>query len=417
MYEKKERMGFIMKLYIDSNLFIEAENEEEVVSLNKVKGLIIHSKSKYKGIYYIKYGNGFACYKLKKYLLKIRSFYDLSNNVQEFINRFSNEFKTKMRKNRERQKEIQASFEKEKLKLPIEKYDLSEREDVVFDEELIDFSYRKVALIRVFECGEYKDYGIVETSEKVSVDKYIDILSISSVKWIVLRNNIHNRLFNVDTRGIKCKIIDYIFYNKKDFVKDWIKTSEIKKTIELTGEIVSVVVYNNRCDCQKNNHPIEPVRAIVDSIDGFRKCEINIYYCKYCNKYYIHRWMLEEYNKIYGGMLFRYFRQSDFSDYEYGGFEHFNAESLLHLYGYNVKSNCLTNIQRQNILGGIIGNNLMQVCDIVQQINFNINLHPHCAAARIKWLTDLDYLSKYNELKSERTVYAKLENAKYNSIN
>ena len=106
---------------------------------------------------------------------------------------------------------------------------------------------------------------------------------------------------------------------------------------------------------------------------------------------------INEYEKIYGKMLIMKRKYSEAIDKE-NTFEGFNVESPLHQYGYNVRADGLSELERQKLLIGLIETKRLTYLEICRTIEQSINLlqnSPQYAQAVLKWRKDLKFIGDY----------------------
>lgn len=149
------------------------------------------------------------------------------------------------------------------------------------------------------------------------------------------------------------------------------------------------------------SHKQESVTIVTEGNAG-RPVTFNAFYCSKCNKYY----------KTKKGI------DMDFPANNYPiiklalcgtGDVFLKDESELHLYGYSVKADGMSERERQNLLANILTFNFMSKMQIMAILNHLINYNgknKNMALAVSKWEADLDFVENYN-LDNQRKVYIK----------
>ena len=149
--------------------------------------------------------------------------------------------------------------------------------------------------------------------------------------------------------------------------------------------------------CYKEKHPVEPKSYIASLVDKSGRVILPTHYCPVCNRYFIGSKTLNEYEKIYGKMLIMKRKCSEAIDKE-NTFEGFNVESPLHQYGYNVRADGLSELERQKLLVSLIETKRLTYLEICRTIEQSINLlqnSPQYAQAVLKWRKDLKFIGDY----------------------
>lgn len=168
-----------------------------------------------------------------------------------------------------------------------------------------------------------------------------------------------------------------------------------------------VYIYRGLLKCNSAGHMVECVIATVKSIDN-KDVQININYCKNCNKYYISETSLESYQTLYGVLLFN--RKPDSSMIEYFDSYGRSSKSPLRIHGYTVKEGVLSVMQRQCILASIIGNGWMTKSKVMEYLEIFISTNGESSKninAREKWTEDLRFVQNYNK-ENQDYIHAEL---------
>lgn len=150
--------------------------------------------------------------------------------------------------------------------------------------------------------------------------------------------------------------------------------------------------------CYKQKHSIVPKSYIAPLMDSSNCITLPVHYCETCCKYFIGDKTLREYEKHYGKVLVTKQRYKDSSASNTTFFSNFNPESTLHQYGYNVRSNGLTESVRRNLLINLIEKDQLSYHEICRTIEQSISLfqgNPQYTQAISKWKSDLKFIGDY----------------------
>mgnify|MGYP003171578758 FL=1 len=98
--------------------------------------------------------------------------------------------------------------------------------------------------------------------------------------------------------------------------------------------------------CYQEKHEIIAKRFCAKILNGGGVVILPTHYCTECKKFFIGDKTLAEYEKQFGKILVRTQRYLT-QEKEASAFDGFNPESRLHQYGYNVKANELTELERR----------------------------------------------------------------------
>jgi len=146
------------------------------------------------------------------------------------------------------------------------------------------------------------------------------------------------------------------------------------------------------CICQ---HTLYNVKAKVKVQNGDKTsfAYINLHYCKNCNKYYILKKSLEQYEARYGNIFIR-------RRYTPGGSggqsQHsYEPDSILSEWGYKADGS-LSSSQRQGILSFMMQDGIEDKSDIASLLSYFIETRSkRCPYAAELWKEDLEYVNEY----------------------
>ena len=149
--------------------------------------------------------------------------------------------------------------------------------------------------------------------------------------------------------------------------------------------------------CYRENHPVEPKSYVASLVSGNGQILLPAHYCPTCNRYFIGSKTLNEYEKQFGKFLIiKRLYQNSSSGFD--SFSNFNAESLLHQYGYTVKADVLSDVERQKLLVSLMEKKQLTYHEICRTIEQNIKLFqgsPKYTHAVSKWMQDLKFVGDY----------------------
>lgn len=174
------------------------------------------------------------------------------------------------------------------------------------------------------------------------------------------------------------------------------KQSISKKKISF----VDVIVLSTSRKCSEFNHTLIDYIGVlpVYTNDQCKNLEINISYCKQCSKYIM---LTTDYTKINGSPICEVRDQTTGKIYNKGLdiFGLNSTESVLHSYGYNVRSgNGLSSMDRRNILINVLKNGVCSKSEIISHLEYCINMassKSNMAAAIHKWESDIQFVREY----------------------
>ena len=147
----------------------------------------------------------------------------------------------------------------------------------------------------------------------------------------------------------------------------------------------------------------------------YKNLEINIGYCKQCDKYIM---LTSDYIKISGSPICEVRDQTTGRVYNkrHNIYGMNSAESVLHQYGYNVRAgNGLSSMDRQQILLKVMDNGILSKSQIISHLEYCINMassKSNMATAIHKWESDIQFVREY-KTDAERVAISSIT-LKYN---
>ena len=185
--------------------------------------------------------------------------------------------------------------------------------------------------------------------------------------------------------------------------------AHLDKIENLSTESKTVQVYANKCHCYKCRekfklNTITNRTAVVETIAG-KQINVNVMFCKGCGQYFINIKALEEYRKLYGGLLFECTLSTDLIKGQFSWFD-FAPDSVLSRCGYTVKEG-VSKEYRQAILRYILETGRAEKYEIIELISSFIDWRmgrSQYEGACERWREDIHYVSNY-QIQSQKKVY------------
>lgn len=174
------------------------------------------------------------------------------------------------------------------------------------------------------------------------------------------------RVFDIDENRyhiMEHKVFDW------DYIAQY-RESPIVDFVSDIDQIVTIHVYEWKTACSLKKHKTIDKRAIVLNIKDSQPVIINVFYCPICDKYWLHKSALLDYQKhgIYPSARFHYYDPCGTNDYG------MQRESTLKQYGYNVQSGGMPEGERHRLLRALVEYNLLTRREIVDHIDFCIRI-------------------------------------------
>ena len=180
-----------------------------------------------------------------------------------------------------------------------------------------------------------------------------------------------------------------------------VKTSPAPLISKREISAVDVIVLSTSKRCTDLNHTIIDYIGVLPVMNNnqYKNLEINIGYCKQCDKYIM---LISDYIKISGSPICEVRDQTTGRVYNkmHNIYGMNSAESVLHQYGYNVRAgNGLSSMDRQQILLKVMDNGVLSKNQIISHLEYCINMASgrlNMDSAIRKWSMDLDFVRCYN---------------------
>lgn len=282
---------------------------------------------------------------------------------------------------------------------------------IQYNNKLYDFSY-------CIECDSYgindEDYDYIKN--KFVINKPLQRIKLNRNLNYDLRrgfylNHMEHKLkeviISVDNQDFKtlyCANCDLYQLNEKVFAKyigelctGIVYKDDEEKLISRENNSIEFLIKINTFRCQKYNHKIEEIIAIVNVFDKnteeIKSVEIPAFYCKNCGLYFIYG---SEYDSLlkYGIPIcpiheeVKYFNNAN-------KFEKYETNSLLRQFGYNVNSQENLSVdERRKIINSVIKNGIMTKNDVLSLLNFLSSSRKNqlnMKSAVSKWEADIKY--------------------------
>lgn len=211
------------------------------------------------------------------------------------------------------------------------------------------------------------------------------------------------RGFSIDDRV-------YTIMNHKTFDHEYVRKYKDPPKIDFTAKpdkTVTIHVFEWRTYCSLQEHKINDVHAIILNLKTNEPVTVNAFYCPICDRYWLHKSALEEYQKR-GWFLnarFRYYNPWGESDYG------LQRESTLRQYGYNVRIGGMQSWERHRLLAALIEFNLLTRRQILEHLHFCIYVpgsRPGMEESCTRWIEDMRFVNNL-PIDTDKTVYGNID--------
>lgn len=266
------------------------------------------------------------------------------------------------------------------------------------------------------------DTFVKDTSIKVESLNNILLNEISSFKKEHADHNTCERILtykgenfelifckDCDSYGTKSNYYNNIINNRKlDYVYNSLE-STFEEQSEHIDNVIEFLIRISSFRCNVRKHNIEEIVAVVNvfnkKTNNLEEVEVNAFYCRNCNLYYIYE---SEYTLLLKRGIpicpiheeLRYFNKSN-------DFDSYNTESILRQFGYNVNAQeNLSLEERHKILEIILNNSIMSKNEIISHLNFLINSRKNqinMFNAISKWNDDIKFVHTF-KIENRRVV-------------
>lgn len=256
-----------------------------------------------------------------------------------------------------------------------------------------------------------KDTFIKDTSIKIESLNNILLNDISSFKKEHAEHNICERSLKYKGENFElsyCKDCDSygtetIYYhniiNNRKLDDDYtILEGDYEEYLKHFDNVIEFLIRINTFRCNVRKHNIEEIIAVVNVFNkknnSMEEVEVNAFYCRNCNLYYIYE---NEYTLLLKKGIpicpiheeLKYFNKSN-------NFDSYNTESILRQFGYNVNAQeNLSANERHKIIEIILNNGIMSKNEIISHLNFLTNSRKNQANmfnAISKWNDDIKFV-------------------------
>ena len=183
---------------------------------------------------------------------------------------------------------------------------------------------------------------------------------------------------------MNCRVYDH------DYIGEY-KESPLINLIPESKKVFTIHVYEGRTSCSLNKHKAKDMRAVIMNMKDNKPAMINVFYCSMCDKYWLHKSALLDYQKhgIFPSVRFRYYDPWGVDD---SGMQ---RQSTLKQYGYNVQAGGMPEGERRRLLASLIYNGLLTRREIVEHLWFCLDMpgsRPNMQNACEKWSNDLRFV-------------------------
>lgn len=170
-----------------------------------------------------------------------------------------------------------------------------------------------------------------------------------------------------------------------------------------------ILVYAKKCHCEKcfEKYKINPIvnrTAVVNTVAG-KTVETNVMFCRGCGRYFMNHTTFEQYQKLYGGLLFEYRFTGELAELN-NQYLNFAPDSILSRCGYNVRAGTSKD-ERQARLRYILETHKATKWELIELISGFISLrhdNPKFGEACARWQEDILYINQH-KIESQKKVY------------
>lgn len=182
-------------------------------------------------------------------------------------------------------------------------------------------------------------------------------------------------------------------------ITKFVAISEAPASIETCQKVpTELIVYHslNTISCRIKGHEIVSGKRIVSPASNPKQSVfLPIHICKTCHKEFVGNQTYQAFIKEYGRLLIK-----PCADYTNGSSEYdcFPPESKLHMLGYNVREDEMTENERHILLLQLLNNNCISYFEACRDIEQAIRLfsgRPKYETSIMKWKKDLKFLGDY----------------------
>lgn len=285
---------------------------------------------------------------------------------------------------------------------------------------------------------------IIKKSQQFRIKTHKGLYNESNIKLTIALISSLLKVENIDTNGINKRLVsaillykenrsDYALFlsmynesNRRVIEAKWIEYQELKtgerflsESITLSKQSKSNVsktsskydqllnfnkrrnalyIHRGNIICLKSKHNVENVRAFVNTIDN-KRADININYCKTCDKYFMSLSEYEHYMIMYRFLPIRFKMVN--SNGDFCSMDRIRSDtSPLKLCGYNVsQKDGFSQEYRHKMLANIISNEILSKREVMNYLDLFIHtngLKYDMENAVDKWENDLEFVRSYN---------------------
>lgn len=193
------------------------------------------------------------------------------------------------------------------------------------------------------------------------------------------------------------------YYNHQNFIFNHENIEDViasKEKSIFDAHKHTLYIFKGSLSCKKEQHTLESTKAVVTLPDNnMHKAELDVFYCRECNKFYINETSYNLYRKKYGFLpvCFVYDSRCGLP----AGYSTRAEKSPLMLCGYSVSQKSgLSKNDREKLLAWIIDHHIhgLEKFDIITHLEFLIETNgnnPNNAMAKEKWKDDLRFVHNY----------------------
>lgn len=230
------------------------------------------------------------------------------------------------------------------------------------------------------------------------------LITIKFVDGIIKKYKIPNCLNVLSFISKDKQISDLleIYKKKSNTLPSNNKSNPNPKVLYKNIDFKDCIVKNTLGSCIHKNHNISPAKLSVHIINNMGYKMNKTYlgnYCKTCDKCFITNSTFQSIKQS-GSVLCKIIDETKQNQSE-GVYANWNTESELASYGYNVRHNDLSVLQRREILKLLIDNQVLNKDDIIKHLEMLISFRRNQTTMKEaieKWESDIEWIKQYNEV-------------------
>ena len=240
-------------------------------------------------------------------------------------------------------------------------------------------------------------------------DKKIFAYGIDHEYSLIIQNALLDNASEFSYQGVKRKLHHcYLGYNLRYHM---IALQRIKEFESASFDhLVDIYVYKGKGAHCKNHHYLEMVTANIISARKMIRQSLNVYYCCFCNEFFVNDQEYFDFCRINGLPPLRLHFGKNYFGNPYGScYDNRREYSELRLYGYYVSGDMADkSLYRKRLLEDLVDSGLMTKPEILLHLEYLMRDMSHFPDAVARWRSDYDHLSNYR-VDRQRIVWGRLK--------